>query len=827
MDIPIKANVIVIGGGVIGCSVAYHLSKRGIEDVVLIERQKISSGTSWHAAGILSAMRPSESMARMCKETTEIFSQLQNETGIDILYKNVGCVFVTSLHDRYEQFKKMISVAKCFDVASHIISPQEAKEKWPLLNIDDIIGAAFIPSDSLVCPERSTMALSKGAQKYGTQIFEDLKVQKLIVEKNKVVGVVTEKGEIRANKVVVTSGIWTRDFCAQHNVNVPLQATEHYYVLTDNVEGVDPMMPLLRDFDARVYVRPTVGTRWHNEGTRLMCGFFERNAHPIQVKDLPEDFAFGRLNEDREHLEEVLGYVKHRIPILKNARIETILNGPESFTYDNSYFMGETPQIQGLYVAAGYCSRGIQSSGGVGKVMADWIIRENTPHSFDLHDVNVSRAPGFTANKKYLHERSREILGLLYDIHYPFLQVETARPVRVSPFHTRLAERRACFGELAGWERANWYAPEGSSPQYKYSFQKQNWFPYAAAEHMAVRENIGIFDQTSFGKFLVQGKDALMFLDKICGNKIDVPINKIVYTQILNYAGGIESDITVIRVDEEEFLIVTTATSQQRDYFLIKNHIKKMEVSATITDITSAYSVISIMGPNSRALMKKMTDADLSNELFPFGTSQIIDFGYARVRANRITFVGELGWEIFIPMEFSLPVYDVLMKEADILGAKLAGYHAMNSLRLEKCYIHWGHDVCECDTPIEAGVGFTVKTKKTADFLGKDILIRQKNGGVNKRLLAFTIEDNDALLDHYEPIYRNGEMVGHITSGMFSPLFNKSIGLGWIHDKHNIIDDKFVLEAKYKINILNEDYSATPSIKPLYDPKMEKIRSNQ
>ena len=821
---PTKASVVVIGGGVIGCSAAYHLAKAGVQDVVLLERKKISSGTSWHAAGILSEMRASESMIKMAKNTTNMFYQLEKDTGHCVKFKRTGSLFVTANKDRYKQFKMAISLADSFDVEAYEISIAQAKQKWPLVNEKDLVGAMFVPGDALICPQQGTIALAKGAEKYGANILEDCKVLRIIAENGIAKGVETSAGVIEAEKVIVSTGIWTRDFMVQYDINVPLHATEHYYILTEKIGELDPNLPLLRDFDARCYIRATIGTRWHEESGHLMCGFFEKGAKPWGMDGIPEDFEFGRLPEDWAHLDKVLKLVSHRLPALQNVKIETFLNGPESFTYDNNYLIGELPALRNLFVTAGFNSRGIQSAGGVGKIITQWVKEGYLTRDYDIHDIDISRAPAHSANRKFLYERSQEILGLLYDIAYPYLQIESARPIRTTPFHERLKASGACFGETAGWERANWYAPKEVNPRYEYNFDKQNWFDYANKEHLATRESVVVFDQTSFAKYLVQGKEALLLLEKICGAKIDVFIGKVVYTQLLNEAGGIEGDVTITRIAFEEFLVVSTATSQIHDFLYIKRKIQDFDLHASIADITSSYAVLGIMGPKSRELMQKMSNANFSNEKFGFATSKIIDFAYARVRATRITFVGELGWEIYIPTEYALSCFDTLMKIGLTLGLQNAGYHAMNSLRLEKNYIHWGHDVASGDTPVEAGVGFAVHLKKSIDFLGKERLSQQKIQGVQRKLVSFKLNDPNVLLYHYEPIYRNGEKVGHITSGQYSPLLKSSIGLGYIYNKQDIVDKDYIINADYKIKILNQDFSATPSMQAWYDPKMAKVK---
>ena len=823
MNIPSEAKVVVIGAGVIGCSVAYQLTKAGVKDVVVLDRKRISSGTSWHAAGILAELRASESMIYMAKETTGMFEQLEKETGYNIKFKRTGSLFVTANNDRRDQFRMMLSTAKSYGVEAYEVSVSEAKQKWPLVREDDLVGSIFVPNDALICPQRGTEALAKGVEMGGGKIFENVKVTKILSKDGRANGVETDNGTISAEYVVMTTGIWSKEIGDSIGLNIPLQPMEHYYLLTGKIDGLDPMLPLLRDFDARSYVRPTLGTRWHEEEGHLMLGFFEKNGKPWGMDGIPEDFEFGNTGEDWSHMESVLNLVRHRIPATKEVNIETFFSGPESFTYDNNYIMGEAPLMKNLMVATGFNSRGIQSCGGAGRYIAEWITEKKEPTRYDNHDISASRCPKHTANKKFLHDRSKEILGLLYDINYPYLQIESARPIRMSPLHERLADLGACFGETAGWERPNWYAPSGVKPKYEYSFHRQNWFEHSAQEHMQVREGVAFFDQTSFGKLLVQGNDALKLLDLVSCSRVDVKIGKVVYTQFLNESGGVESDLTIIRTSEKEFLIYTSAPSQQRDYNYLYNKINLWNLNATVSDVTSGFSVISLMGPKSRELMQKMSGDDFSHEGFPFGTSRIIDFGYARARATRLTFVGELGWEVSIPTEFTLSCFDMLMKEGQSLGLAPAGYHALNSLRLEKGYVHWGHDVCPADTPVETGLGFIVHLKKEADFLGRKILEEQKLHGVSKRLVAFKLLDTEPLLYHFEPIFRNGKKVGKITSGMYSPVLGCSIGLGQITNDDGIVDEDFIVNAKYEIKVMNSNYAAQPSMKAWYDPSREKI----
>ncbi|MFQ5983717.1 MAG: FAD-dependent oxidoreductase, partial [Woeseiaceae bacterium] len=552
----------------------------------------------------------------------------------------------------------------------------------------------------------------------------------------------------------------------------------------------------------------------------LLIGAFEPNAKPWGMNGIPENFAFDQLPDDWDHFEPALQNALHRIPALQEAGIQSFFCGPESFTPDDRYILGEAPEFKNLFVAAGFNSIGIQSSGGVGMVMAEWIVNGHPP--MDLWDVDIRRWVPFQGNRRYLRDRTVEGLGLLYAMHWPFRQFETARPVRTTPLYDRLAARGACFGEVAGWERPNWFAPEGVEPRYEYSYGRQNWFDYSATEHQAVREAVGLLDQTSFAKFLLQGRDAGKVLNRVCANNVSVPAGKVVYTQWLNERGGIEADLTVTRLQEDCYLIVTAATSQTRDFNWLRRHIPDGG-HAVLTDVTSGYAVLGVMGPRSRDLLARLTDADLANEAFPFATSQEIELAYAMVRASRISYVGELGWELYIPTEFALSVYDAIVSEGDTFGLKHTGMHAMNSLRIEKGYRHWGHDITDEDTPLEAGLGFAVAFDKEGGFIGREALLRQKETGLKRRLALFALEDPEQLLYHDEPIWRDGELVGRTTSGMFGHTRGCAIGLGYVANKDGVTAE-FIESGSYEIEIACERIPARASLRPFYDPKSERVR---
>ncbi len=671
--LPTQAQVIIIGGGVIGCSVAYHLTQLGWTDILLLERRQLTSGTTWHAAGLVPQLRATQNMTVLAKYTGELYRRLEAETGQSTGFRQNGSLIVAQTEAWQIELRRSASMGRYFGIDVETLSPTEAGKLWPLLKTQDLVGGIYVPTDGLANPTDTTLALAKGARMRGARIVEQVEVTAIHTHRGRVTGVGTDGGDIKAEYVVNCAGMWAHASGRMAGVHVPLHAAEHFYIVTDDMAGISLELPTLRDFDGYTYYKPESG--------RLLVGAFEPRAKPWGMHGIPDDFSFGQLPEDWEHFEPVMENALNRIPSLEHVGIPLFFNGPESFTPDDRYLLGEAPNLKNFFVAAGFNSVGIQSAGGAGMVLAAWIVNGLPP--MDVSDVDIRRGLPFQGNRRYLHDRTVEGLGLLYAMHWPFRQYETARDVRRSPLHDRLAARGACFGEAAGWERPNWYAPAGVEPKYGYRYGRQNWFPYAAEEHRAVRENVGLFDQTSFAKFVLQGRDAEAVLNRVCANSAAVPVGKIVYTPWLNPNGGIEADLTVTRLAPDRYLIVTAVSSQTRDFHWLSTHIPD-DAHAFLTDVTSAYSVLAVMGPTSRQLLSKLTPADLSNAAFPFGTSQEIEMGYAWVRASRITYVGELGWELYIPTEYTVPIYDCLIEAGAEFDLKHCGYHAMNSLRLEK-----------------------------------------------------------------------------------------------------------------------------------------------
>jgi len=812
-DFPDQAQIVIIGGGVVGCSVAYHLAELGVRDVVLLERKSLTSGTTWHAAGLVGQLRATQNLTRLAQYTTNLYADLEKRTGQATGFRQNGSLSLATDDERFEELKRGASMASCFGLEVEVVSPKEALELYPIMSTKDLVGAVFLPRDGQTNPTDTTQALARGARDKGVRILEGVSVESFEKQGGRISSVMTSRGPIACETVVNCAGMWGRSLGLKAGVSVPLHAAEHFYVVTEPIPDLQKDLPVVREPSACNYYKEDAG--------KMMVGMFEPVAKPWGMHGIPEDFEFGTLPEDVEHIEEQLNSAIQRIPVLGETGIKIFFNGPESFTPDNRYWLGPSIEVPNFFLAAGFNSIGIQSAGGAGKVLAEWIVNGDPP--MDLWDVDARRMMPFQVNREYLHDRTVEALGLLYAMHWPFRQPETARGVRTSVLHQRLTDLGACFGETAGWERANWFAPKGVEPVYEYSYGRQNWFDHSAREHRSVRENVGVFDMSSFGKYLVQGRDACQLLERVSANRMDVDPGRVVYTQWLNDDGGIEADLTVTRLSDEEYLVVTAAASQTRDLHWLKSSIRPGE-HVFATDVTSAYSVLSVMGPRSREMLQTLTPTQLSNEAFPFGTSQEIEMGYALVRATRISYVGELGWEIYVPSEFTLDVFDRLADVGQEFQLQPAGLHALNSLRIEKAYRHWGHDIGPDDNPFHAGLGFAVDLDKPGSFRGRDALLRAVETPLRRRLVQFLLQDPTFMLYHEEPIWRDGVRIGRTTSGMYGHTLGGCVGLGYV-ECDEVIDRAFVSEGNWEIEIAGKRVSATASLSPMYDPRSERIKT--
>jgi glycine cleavage system T protein len=812
VSVPAEAQVVIVGGGIAGCSVAYHLTQLGWKDVLVLERGRLTCGTTWHAAGLITTLRASQTLTELGRYTGTLFESLVNETGQDTGYRRFGSLLVARTEARWEEIRRMSALGVLYGIESHAVTPAEAKKLHPLIDERTIVGGIHVPKDGQANPVDATQALAAGARRRGAKILEGVNVEGFEVEKGRIAAVRTATGKIRCEVVVVCAGLWTRDLCATLGVPVPLYAAEHMYVVTEASPQITPSLPILRDPDGTIYIKQDAG--------KLLTGSFEPRAKALPVSGLPQDQEFIQLPEDWEHFEGPYKSAAELVPLLSELGIVHFMNGPESFTPDNKFILGESPQVKRFFVAAGFNSGGVLSSAGVGKAIAEWIVEGNP--TLDLSEVDIARFQGFQVNQRYLRERIGESLGLLYAMHWPYRQAESARGVRRVPLHERLRSHNACFGEVAGWERANWYAPQGVKPEYEYSYGRQNWFPYVSEEHRAVRERVGLFDLSSFSKYEIQGTDALNELQRVCANDMDVPVGRTVYTQVLNERGGIEADVTVTRLGPDRFLWLTPAASQNRDLSLLRRSIRPGAFAA-VTDITSSFAMLAVMGPNSRELLTRVSPDDFSDAAFRFGSYREIEIGYACGFAIRLTYVGELGWEIYVPTEFVTDVFDRLVAAGADLGLKLAGYHALDSLRHEKAYRSWGHDLSPADTPLEAGLGFAVAWKKSVAFTGRGALDVQRKQGLNRRLVNFMLEEEAPLLLHDEVIYRDGEPVGRISSGAFGYTLGRSVGLGYIRIPDGS-DARWIESRRYEIDIAGTRVPARASLKPFYDPMGARIR---
>lgn len=815
IELPDKAKVIIVGGGVIGCSVAYHLTKQGWHDVLLLEKDQLTSGTTWHAAGlIVSGLLSDETSADIFTYSRDLYGRLESETGLATGFRSIGYLQVACDEERLEEMRRSAAFMRNFGIDCNEITVDEARAYWPKANLDDVIAAFYTAEDGRANPVDVTMSLAKGARMGGATLAEGVRVTDVITEEGRVTGVVTDRGEIGAEYVVNCAGMWARQLGALAGVNLPLQAAEHYYLITEEMAGMSSTAPVLEDPDRYAYYREEVGG--------MMIGLFEPVAKPWNLDGVPEEFAFGEIDPDWERMIPFLEQAYKRVPEARELGIRKFFCGPESFTPDLSPLVGEAPELRNYFVACGMNSLGILSGGGIGRILAQWMVAGRP--DVDVTGINVNRFHRCQANPAYLGDRLVEVLGKMYEPHYPNLGMRSARDVKRSVLHERLLAAGAHFVESAAWEIADWYAPEGATPEVaRYSWGRQNWFAFHEAEHKACREQVVIMDMSFMGKFLVQGRDAEPALNRICCNDVALPPGRIVYTQWVNQAGGLEADLTVTRLATDQFLVVCSDTTHGHVSMWMNRNLPA-EDHVFVTDVTSAYAQLNIHGPESRALLSRLTTADVSDAAFPYLHAQTIDIGYAQVLAIRVTYVGELGWELYIPTEHAVQVYDQILEQGTHHGLRHAGLQTLNSLRLEKGYRDYGHDIDNMDTPLEAGLGFAVKLDKPEGFLGCEALARQKaGGGLKRRLLQFKLHDAQPLLHHAETIYRNGEPAGYIRAGAYGFTLGAAVGLGFI-ESDQPITAQHVAEDEWAIDVAGVRYSADASLRPFFDPAMTRIK---
>ncbi|MFA9419103.1 MAG: FAD-dependent oxidoreductase [Gammaproteobacteria bacterium] len=816
VQIPEHASAVIIGGGVIGSSVAYHLAKQGWTDVVLLERKQFSCGTTWHAAGLVGTMRANDSHARLCEYSMAVLNELEQETGQSTGFKQVGSITIAHSVARFEELKRVASMNNAFGVTQvDMITPAEIKALYPFVETDDLLGGSWVAQDGTASPVDMTSAFVKGARQRGVKCLEGIKVTAINQANGRVTGVMTDQGEIRADFVVNCAGLWGREVGKMAGVSVPLHACEHYYAITEKQDNIPSDLPVLRDHDKCAYYREDAGS--------IMVGAFEPNAIPWGQNGVPDDFAFEELEG---HMDEqfmpVLEDAMYRLPFLQDVGWRKFFCGPESFTPDDQFHMGESPELKNFYVACGLNSVGIQTSGGLGRALAEWMDKGHA--TMDLWGNDIRRMFPFQSTQHYIENRVTETLGLLYDNHYPFRQMTTSRDIRHSPLHEKLQAHNACFGEAAGWERPNWFAPEGVEPKYEYCFGKQNWFEYNAAEHRAARENVVLFDQSSFSKYLVQGRDSCAVLQRISSANVDVEPGKMVYTHWLNERGGIEADLTVTRMREDQYWVVSGAAQTIKDINWLNRHIREDEFCC-VSDITNAWAVMGVMGPTSRALLGETLGHDMSTENFPFGSFQPVELGATRAYAARVSYVGELGWELYIPVDQARHGFDYLWQKGETHGLKMAGMHTLDTCRIEKKFVHYGHDVAEVDTPLECGLSFVCDLDKDVAFIGRDAILEQKESQsfMHKRLVQFLLQDPEATLYSHEPILRDGKIVGHLTSGNYGHTLGGSVGLGYVEVEEAVTKD-YLESGKIEIDVGGERIPAKASLGAQYDPRATRMR---
>ena len=813
-ELPSTAKAVIIGGGIIGCSTAYHLARLGWTDTILLERNKLTSGTTFHAAGLVGQLRSNANITQLLGYSVDLYNRIEQETGLGTGWKMNGGLRLACTEERWTEVKRQATTAHSFGLEMNLLTPKEAQELWPLMDVSDVIGAAFLPTDGQANPSDITQALAKGARMAGAKLFEDTAVTDIEIEDGVIRAVITDAGRIECEKVICCAGQWTRAFARRFGVNVPLVSMEHQYMVTEPFDGVPANLPTLRDPDRLTYYKEEVGG--------LVMGGYEPNPIPWAVDGIPEGFHYSLLDSNYEHFEQLMELSLGRVPALESAGIKTLTNGPESFTPDGNFIIGEAPEQRNFFVGAGFNAFGIAAGGGAGMALAEWVHKGEPP--FDLWSADIRRFGRPHFDTDWVRTRTVEAYGKHYTMSWPHEEHDSGRPCRKSPLYDILKAHGACFGEKLGWERPNWFADtaRGETPEDIYSFGRQNWFDAVGREHAAARNAAVLIDQTSFAKFLLKGPDALDALTWICANDVDKPVGALTYTQMLNDHGGIECDLTVGRIAHDEFYIVTGTGYATHDFDWISRNIPA-GMNCQLVDITSANAVLSLMGPNARKILGTVTRDDVSNAAFPFGTLRTIGIAGCPVRALRVTYVGELGWELHLPVEYAQTVYQAIMQAGEPLGLVNAGYRAIESLRLEKGYRAWGADIGPDHTPVESGLGWAVKLRKNVDFKGRDAVKAQKEAGVKKRLVCFTT-DPDVVLLGRETIYRNGERVGWLSSGGFGYTVGKSIGFGYVRCADGV-DVDYVTAGTYELEVATERVAAQATLAPLYDPKMDRVKA--
>jgi sarcosine dehydrogenase len=811
--LPTHARAVIVGGGIAGCSTAYHLAKLGWKDVVLLEQGRLSGGTTWHAAGLVGQLRGHSSLTKLIRYSTELYAGLDAETGLSTGWKQCGSLTVARTPERMTLLKRLAASAKAQGVQCDLISPKEAGDRYPVMRTDDLVGAAWLPNDGKANPTDITQALAKGARNRGVKIVEQTKVIALDVVDGRARSVATSQGKITADVVILTGGMWTRALAASVGVAVPLNPCEHMYIVTGKIGGITPDLPCMRDPDGYIYFKEEVGG--------LLMGGFEPVAKPWAVKGIPDPFEFQLLPDDWDQFEILMTNAIQRVPALQTAEVKQFINGPESFTADNNYIMGEAPGIAGLFVLAGFNSMGIASSGGAGKALADWIASGEP--QLDVWPVDIRRFGSFNINGALLKDRVSEVLGLHYKMPWPNRELESARPFRRSPLYDRLDAKGAVWGSKMGFERPNVFAPRGAARAIDYGWGRTNWFPWHVAEQKAAREAVALFDLSSFAKILVQGRDASAALQRLCANDIDVPVGQSVYTGLLNARGGYESDVTIARIAPDQYLYVTGTAQATRDLDYMRRRVAA-DAHVTLTDVTAQYAVLALMGPHARALLQAVSPDDLTNETFPFGAVRTIEIGYARVLASRRTYVGELGWELFVPVEMAAMVYDTLHKAGTAFGLVDAGYYALEGLRLEKGYRAWGRELTPDIAPTEAGLSFAVR-KAESGFIGAEAMTKAQVVPPRRRIVSLVAVDADAPLAWGgEFVMADGKPAGEVTSAGYGAKLDRIVMLALIDTSGERLTDAGLAKQRFEVDIAGVRVPVRASVSAPYDPSGARLK---
>jgi 4-methylaminobutanoate oxidase (formaldehyde-forming) len=810
--LPKHAQVVIIGGGIHGCSVAYHLAREGWKDVVLLERKQLTSGTTWHAAGLVGQLQGSHSTTAFAKYGVELLQDIEAETGQNPGFRQSGSISIALNAERHAELKRKADFASLFGVETHSMTTEEISERWPLMNPDGVLGGIHMPSDGSANPIDLTMALAKGARMHGATILEKIKVEEVHVEGDKVRGVRTDKGTITADFVVNCGGMWARDLGQKNGVGVPLHACEHYYLVTEAIKDLPSDLPVLRSY--------CDGTYWKEDAGKLLFGFAHFHAKAWAKDGIPESFEFDSLPFVEDDVMEVLELAMNRVPLLQETGIRTFFNGPESYSYDGRFTLGEAPDIKGYFVLAGVNSTGIQSGPGAGKALAEWIMKGHAP--MDLSEMDPKRCEEFQSRDIYLRERCPETLVLTYAMHWPNRQRETARNLRRTPFHHAMKANGAFFTETQGWERPGWFAPAGVSPEITYSFGRQNWFDYAQAEQKAAREDVAMIDYSMLGKLMVEGNDAEAFLQRICTNNMSMKTGRVAYTLMLDERGGIESDVTVARHSDNSFMVMSSISHTRRDYLHLRDHIKSGE-DVRLRDVTTSFGVLGLMGPKSRAVLASVCDIDLSNEAFRFNSFQTFYIGHAKVTAQRLSYSGELGWEIFVTPDFAEHVFDILMEVGRDHGLRLIGGEALNALRIEKGFVHWGHDMAYTEAPHQIGLDFACKPNKEIPFIGRDAYLARKEQAVGPYLCSIKLCDPQPLMHHNEPVLRDGKVVGYVTSAAYGYTVGAAVGLCFVSLDEGQSDKQSLLKGQYSVMVEGQEIEAILSLSPFHDPQSKRM----